>query len=448
MPPFSVSAYRNDSLIGTEWFDGFNNRKKDVLLHFNDFDELRLNSENNCTEFNRKNNFIRTIGLFKKTKPLKIQFLPGIDDPLRSQLCMTPVAGYNYYNGFMPGLALYNNPVPQKKFSYFLMPMYGITNHSLAGIAKSGFTLLPESKKVQLIWIGITYSHFAYSSDESFNLEYSRLVPEVLIKLKSNNFRSKTQSEIRFRSVNISKDFVKYYFSEGKYLHSKDVNSYYVNWLAYTLSDSRKINPYRINIVAEQGDKFLKASLEGNYRISYNKPHKGFELRSFFGGFVFREFPVKDDFRFRMGGLQGSQDYLFDHYYIGRSENSGLLSQQFCEADGGFKISTAIQTWNWLAAINLKTSVPGVIPLKLFADFGIYEFEGTAGSSEKVSPIVYDAGIQLSVINNIFDIYFPAVISDAIKNENDVHGYNFLQKLRFTLNLEKIDPFKLLRDIR
>jgi hypothetical protein len=148
-----------------------------------------------------------------------------------------------------------------------------------------------------------------------------------------------------------------------------------------------------------------------------------------------------------MDGQQGYNDYLFNHYYIGRTEGTGLLSHQFNETDGGFKTYTIIgETWDWLGAINIKSSLPGNLPLKLFADIGIFPDKNNIYNSS--IPIFYDAGIQISIINNIFDIYFPLLMSKEIKDSNTLNKVKYAQTIRFTLALDKIDPFKLLRDIR
>jgi hypothetical protein len=443
--PFEVTAYKNDKILGSNWFEGFKG-KKCVLVRFIDFDKLCINSENNCPEYNNKNNFIKAKGLFKKYKPLKIQLLPGIDDPLKTQISTTPVVGYNYYNGFLAGLAIYNNPIPQKRFSYFLMPMYGFKDNNLAGYARAGFTLLPKWNKLQLIWLGASASHFAYYNKPS-DLTYYKIVPEIVIKLRNYNARSTIQSDIKLRNINIRMDSIKYVLSgDNNHVIANETVSYYVNQLAYSLVNKRSINPYNISFIVEQGNRFLKASLEGAYKLSYNQARKGLNVRLFFGDFIYRTLPIIQYFNFEMSGTRGYQDNLYDHYFIGRNESMvNMLSQQFSETDGGFKVFSIIRTWDWLLALNLKSTLPGKVPIKLFADIA------TMPDKNKIYgtgvPVFYDAGIQLSIINNIFDIYFPIVMSQQIKDYNKTYFNNYLQSIRFTMNLEKINPFKLLRDI-
>ncbi len=79
--------------------------------------------------------------------------------------------------------------------------------------------------------------------------------------------------------------------------------------------------------------------------------------------------------RFRMSGQTGSQDYLYDNIFLGRTETEGVLSKQFTDTDGGFKaFSFAGQSSHWLAALNFKTSLGNLkLPIKLYGDIGTYE---------------------------------------------------------------------------
>ncbi|NTW34166.1 MAG: hypothetical protein HGB12_16370, partial [Bacteroidetes bacterium] len=443
--PFEVSALHNDSVFSKKWFDGFPG-KKSIRVSFGDFDKLLINSDNDCPEFNRKNNFIRTKGLFKKIKPLKIHLLPAVDDPLLTQISFTPLIGFNLNNGFMAGFATYNNPIPQKKFSYLFLPLYGTSNNDLAGYSRVGLTLLPENTHLQLIWIGASYSRYSYSQDP-FNLNFNKLAPEILIKFKNTNYRSPIISYLRLRNVNVFKDIARYASSNNENTTYKDNSNYYVNELKYSFANNRKINPFNFNIIAEQSDRFFKTSIETSYRISYDSPRKGLDIRAFWGDFLYLHKPITEDFRFNMSGKSGYKDYLFDNYYIGRTNTNDLFSQQFCENDGAFKVYTPIgQTWKWLFAMNFKTSLPFKFPVKLFAD--IATFPDKSAIYDSNYPMFFDAGIQLSIINNIFDIFFPIIMSSEIKNVNKLNKISYLQSIRFTFALEKFDPFKKLRDIR
>jgi aminopeptidase N len=112
--PYSIAAYKDDKKVKELWYGGFNG-KMDVLFPEGNYDYFKLDADGNLPETNRNNNFLKRKGLLKKTEPLRLQWLGSIDNPNRTQLFFTPLIGANYYDGFTPGLALYNSVLFPKK---------------------------------------------------------------------------------------------------------------------------------------------------------------------------------------------------------------------------------------------------------------------------------------------------------------------------------------------
>ncbi len=96
------------------WYGGFNG-SMDVLFPEGNYDYFKLDADYNLPETNRQNNYLRRNGILKKMEPLKLQWLASVDNPNRTQLFFTPLSGWNYYDGFTPGLALYNSVFFPKK---------------------------------------------------------------------------------------------------------------------------------------------------------------------------------------------------------------------------------------------------------------------------------------------------------------------------------------------
>jgi hypothetical protein len=234
--------------------------------------------------------------------------------------------------------------------------------------------------------------------------------------------------------------------SDSQYIPVKYDTSYMVNDFTYTLLNRRLINPYSVGADVQQAVNILKASVEARYRITYNNKNSGFDIRFFAGGFLWKDLPSFFDFLYRMSGTSGREDYLYDYTYLGRTDYSGIWQQQFTENDGGFKVATPIgDTWDWLVAVNLKTSVPGKMPIKLFADVGTYKGARNALSGSKV--LVFDAGVEVFIIRDIFEIYFPIAMSSDLRTYADGAYENYWQKIRFVLNMQKLDPFKAVKNI-
>jgi hypothetical protein len=142
-----------------------------------------------------------------------------------------------------------------------------------------------------------------------------------------------------------------------------------------------------------------------------------------------------------MSGWRGYQDYLYDNIYLGRSETDGILANQFTENDGGFKFySPNGQSGKWIAALNFKSSLGNIkLPVNLYADIGTCSNDGIL-----TEQFLYDAGICLSLRKNIFEIYFPLLISKDLETYKKVNGLTYPETIRFTLNINLVNPFNLI----
>ena len=133
---------------------------------------------------------------------------------------------------------------------------------------------------------------------------------------------------------------------------------------------------------------------------------------------------------------------MYDNIYLGRSETDGILANQFSEREGAFKFYSPIgQSAEWIAALNLKSSLGNMkIPINLYADIGTTGADGILTES-----ILYNAGVCLSIRKNLFEIYFPILISKDFQDYNKANGIRYEETIRFTLNLNLINPFELIR---
>jgi len=92
--------------------------------------------------------------------------------------------------------------------------------------------------------------------------------------------------------------------------------------------------------------------------------------------------------------------------------------------------------------LNLKSSLGNLkIPVNVYADLGTCASDGI--NTERV---LYDAGLCLSIRKNIFEIYFPLLISKDMKDYKKANDLSYPETIRFTLNLNLINPFDLVRN--
>ncbi|MGZ3885070.1 MAG: hypothetical protein ACXVPD_13020, partial [Bacteroidia bacterium] len=92
---------------------------------------------------------------------MQINLLGKLDDPDRTQLNVLPIMGYNMYNKYMLGLAVYNYSLLQKRFEYTLAPMYAFGSNTAVGFADFTFHITPD-KLFQQVDLGLKYKSFAF----------------------------------------------------------------------------------------------------------------------------------------------------------------------------------------------------------------------------------------------------------------------------------------------
>ena len=214
-----------------------------------------------------------------------------------------------------------------------------------------------------------------------------------------------------------------------------------INNFYYTLYNNRVINPYDVAFNFQHNDQFGKASVTFNYAVTF-KNKNTLDFRLFAGAFLYKANNLREDYRFRMSGFNGAQDYLFDYNYAGRHEIYGVPAAQMVEKDGAFKIWSPLgQTSKWLVALNIKSPKVGKLPLKLYADIGTSEFNESLYKDK----FLYDVGVDICLWKNIFEIYVPFAYSKDIKTTLKTNNKDgFFDTIRFTLNLHNINPRNLL----
>jgi hypothetical protein len=450
--PVAICGIRNNKLMGIVWYDGFWGTE---LLSFppveGGLDYFMIDYNQDMPEVNRKNNILRTHGLFKRTEPLKLQFLGSLERSDRTQIFWSPVMGWNNYNHFMFGAAFYNTIFPQKKFEYILMPLYSASSNSLAGYANLKYRMPFRQGLFQEISVGITGSRYAYIQTPA-PLNYNRLVPEVNFELRKKNARSHLKQNIRIRSVYLVSEVNAMDQIQKPFGFNRSTDTVLIHNITYSLVNSRKLNPYSLFVDYQNGQKMQKISVTADYEITLKKK-KSVDLR-FFGGSFLSGNP-NPIYAFRTNGEMGSQDYLYDRTYLGRTETNGVLSQQFSETDGGFKTggflsnSALGESTQWLTALNIKSSLPFIPKLfRLYADLGA--FHATSPSlylQNSSTQFLYDAGVCMAVSKNIFEIYFPIIMSQDIQTYlYTTRKLSYLETVRFTLNLKLMNPFEFIRN--
>ncbi|MDQ3111880.1 MAG: M1 family metallopeptidase [Bacteroidota bacterium] len=459
--PVCINAMKDGKVVKSIWYDGFEGK---IALMFpkGDYDQFMIDQPEVIPEVNRKNNTFYTHGLFKKVEPLKIQLAGSFDNPTRTQLFWMPTVGINKYDKFMVGAAFYNHVVPGKKFEWLVMPMYSVGAKTLVGHADAFYHIRPD-KVFQDLRFGGNVSSYHYNMLHDYDLPYGydgnvpdrklgwlKVAPEINFDFKKAFPRSPLSHSIKLRAVYTNVEYVKH-SSNGIYndimeVHSSERTVYEAS---YSFKNSRSVHPFDAMVTFQTSELMNKLMLNANYHINISAK-KTIDFRLFAGTFLGT--PTGGDYRFRMSGWSpnafSNHDYLFDHVFIGRSERDGFWSHQFALEDGGFKAYTATgQSDKWLTALNVTVPMPVknkiLGSIKFYGDFGLYNTTGLLETT-----FMYNAGIQIMVLGKgVCDIYIPLIYSNDIKNYNTANGVSFPERIRFTLHLERYNPFTLLNNL-
>ena len=410
-------------------------------------------------------------------KQLKISgFMNFRNTDLYNYILLSPAVGYNHYDGFMVGLLLHNFTLPANKFQFLVAPLYATQSKNFTGISRFQYHHNSYGT-IQQMLVSITASRFSNSeftdsTGKKTFLNYSKIVPSVRVYFKSQDARSTVTTFVQFKT---------YFLKEKNVLFSRDTilkqdiitypyKSSYINQLKFVLDEHRVLYPYRGELQFEQSTNFAKLTFTGKYYFNY-ATGGGLNVRLFGGKFFYigdktsnKQFET-DRYHLNLTGANGYEDYTYSNYFIGRNEFDKLPSQQIMIRDGGFKVRSDLlsakigKTDDWLAAVNFQSDIPDKInplqilpiniPLMLFLDIGTYAdgFKQNAVGSK----FLYDAGIQISLIKNLINIYIPLAYSKVYRDyyKQTITGHRFLKTLSFSidlqnLNLRKFNPEILL----
>ncbi|HEX4957348.1 MAG TPA: M1 family metallopeptidase [Lacibacter sp.] len=430
-------------------------------------------------------NFDYEFGLLEKKGPLtspvaikvKLKPLFGSGNDSIRIITATPFAGYNMYDGLMIGAGFTNYTLPASKFQFLLAPMYATKSQTLNGIGRLSYTFHPSNQfdriTVALSGMKFTTNDFTDTSGNVYRTGFRKIVPAIKFVLKENDPLSTRERYVQWKTFLLNEDdlnFKRDTFPNGnRFTTITNVSeSRYLNQLRFVIRDSRALYPYSAELMAEQAKYFVRLTFNGNYYFNYNEKH-GAEVRVFAGKFFYTgnitntvRFQT-DPFHLNLTGANGYEDYTYNNYFIGRNEFEGLASQQIMQRDGFFKVRTDLlaskigKTDDWLTAINFTSDIPDQInilnilpikiPVKAFLDIGT--FAEAWKKNAEVSRIVYDAGLQISLLKNTVNIYIPLLYSRVFKNYflSYIPEKRFQTNISFSIDIQNISLKKLNRSL-
>ena len=401
--PYNVSLIKNDSIVFSKWSDKYLREKIPNL----NADYIAINPIIELPEINKSNNwyYLKNNG----SKPIKLSFIGDIENPKYKKIFLRPELTYNYYDGVSPGLNIFNTGVKYKAFNFEILPQFSTKENTLVGSSKLTYNLQSENKNNYSTIFNLFYITNHYKE----NLRYQVFSPSISMLFRdNNNLRSNVKKILSLSMFSVDKD-----------VYEKKTNlldNYTVYNLGYTYSDIGISKYLKTSANTRLSDNFGKLSVVFDYRKLF-KNNRQFQFRFYFGKFLWNN-ESYDNFRNDLGRSDG---YLLLTDYLGRSERTGLLSQQFIMAGGGFKsIFENQKSDDLMIATNINIGIwkwfEGYLDLGILKDKNQKKRE------------FYGTGIKLNLLPDFFELYFPISSSNGL----EINDYRYYNKIRFVLSYE------------
>lgn len=408
--PFSITGFKDGTPVLSEWKEGFA-KKKTLQIHLEDYTSVEIDAESAMPETNQKNNEVRTSGLFKGMTPLKMQFYTSFENPDRTQIFWLPSVNYNAYDQLLLGAQFTNANLFRKPVEWKIAPVLSTGTGSLTGHASLKFNITPYQGLFHLISFGVYGRYFHYAPD----LAYTRLSPTLTFNFRKYHPRSPWINTLRIRGIYVDRQTPPTNVENP--IQIEGPADYQVLDFRFRSEKGTLLTPFIANLDAQVSEDFFKVSIEFLQRWRITKNHL-FTGRFFAGTMTGNA--IDPYFQF---GLSGTRDYLFDYYFIGRSDKTGIWSQQMFLTDGGFKSQTNTFTTTLISA---NANVPFYRFVGAFGDVAFFPSDLTT------NPVFWDYGLYLEFIPDFFEIHFPIQNSTQILISEPA----YYKQIRFVLNVE------------
>lgn len=406
--PISLYQLKNDSIVGKVWLD---NIKTDSTFVFdrNGADKLALNYLNEVPEYNLRNNWKSLKGFFYNNRPLKLNFYKDLEEPYYNQLFYVPEFEFNIYDGLAFGLRLNNKSMLNKPFTFSVTPFYSPKTGSLVGKFNAivDQNIRDEGKLYRIRYI-LAGSQFHYAE----NAAYTNFSPTIQLLFRDKNFRKNKNEFVQLKQLYINRE-------KTAFLLDNNTENYNVFNFKYGNYQSEATKHYSLTNDIQIANSFGKISTEIHYRKLFDN-NRRLSLRFYAGTFLYRS-TTSEFFSF---GLDRPTDYMFEHGYLGRSETTGLFSQEYVYAEGGFKSKLDTRYANqWMTTFNASFNVWNWV--QVYGDVGLLK------NNFSSTKFVYDSGLHLNLVPDYFELFLPVYSS----NGYELNSNNYGEKIRFVVTL-------------
>ncbi len=403
--PIPVYGLKKDTIVFKKWLD-LKECDSTFTLKRKDVDRIVLNYKNEVPEYNLRNNWKKLSGFFPNNRPVKFVFMKDLEDPYYNQILYVPTLTYNFYDGLSPGFRLHNRTILEKPFVFDLNPAYSTKSKTFSGSGAVVVNHNYRNSRLFNVKYSLSGSYFHYAPDAI----YTKITPTVEMQIRESNFRDNRKQLISIRQIIVNK--------EKSAIVANELNEKYsVLNLRYFSSKTELIHHLSYSATIQFSNSFGKVASEIEYRKLFEN-NRQINLRFYAGCFLYNQ----TNSNYYSFALDRPTDYLFDYNYYGRSESTGFFSQQYIQAEGGFKSKLNNPFANqWMTTMNSGFNIWNWI--EVYVDIGLLK------NKSQNTRFVYDGGVRLNLVTNYFELYFPVYSNNGL----EINEKNYSEKIRFVI---------------
>ncbi len=447
--PVPVTGYSGLDSLGTEWIMAeprWMNPTWELLSM--DPDRVVIDANNRTLDIDRRNNEVRSYGLFKRYKAPRFEWLVGLERNDRRSIYYALLPAFNGNDGFQLGAALRNTTFPSQRTEWVVAPLYGFASERWGGAGRieHHFDRM-RSRMFQNIDVGVSARSASEFRDHDAIAWYDKVSPYINFDLKRDPLTRPWQHRLGLRGV---------YLNNASRVSTPDdrsittnVETFYTE-LTYRAEDKRKLHRSLIAPTITQQADFLRASLELRQAFAVDGHGHELRLRAFVGSFLWKRDDRLNNGLAAWGLSWGTEDLLYDHAYLERNARDAFFARQYNTQQGAFK-TPFLQGGSdtWIGAINAEFDLPVPLPIALFASAGMVPITTVTPEGRSTGTATYfEGGIGIVAIRDVLELWVPLVVSKRIADEEKFLDRTVTDRIRFIFALQKLDPTRALRNLK
>jgi hypothetical protein len=454
--PFSIDVWREGKLTDRKWFDGIPSTKNTkATIAAQKGDVLKVNYVTGIPEFDKNDNLIKTKGILRKTEPIKLGFFSGIDDPETTKIYWSPVLGWNNYNRLMPGIHITNQSIPVRSLNWSITPMYSLSTQNLNGF----FAFEKDNGNFSIGVKGQKFSDFRQKAgDNSLSISsYSMVKTYFRAKLFSARNDKSLSGNLEIAWLIMARrdksGATSGWGESVPYENSYDNDPLYFaekyNLLRTQLQIRKKFLRSELRIKSSiEGGNFTDWGIIHQHSIDYDYVYRGkgqrkIKTRLYYGG--------AGGYVLYASGQRGVADYAYDRLFLGRNAKDGVLSQQIIYSQGGLASPTMASANQHMLSWNIEIDIPIRLPIAVYGGLAALKDKKASyippgQTSDSRFRGYWNAGLAFSIIPGVLKVYMPLLYDKSTQDYVEKRNQKFGQTLMFDLNLNAINPYRLIKN--